>query len=186
MNWDVLKIFTLVAIAFSVGCTDVNPTVSMLKSLENGFEFQSSQITTTSLFSVPLQATCSSYIQKVEMSFDGSNWISPSDYDANTKSVCENGAFVITLSDTKTPWKTTTFTQGEIIAVKFRAVLSAGASLSREVKITYKPSSSLSQEILAGAGTQTGTGFILRGKVRAQYQEIASGGNFKIRGRILK
>lgn len=187
-RWNVRKIYILIALFLSVGCTDVNPTVTMLKSIDDGFAFNASQITTASLFSVPLQASCSSLIQTVEMSFDGSTWMPLSTYDAVAKSTCENGAVSITLSNTKTPWKNMTFVNGQIITVKFRALPRIGPYIYRDVEIKYVPSSPVSQEILAGAQIQTGNGLKLRGKVRAQNQHVASGGSgaVYIRGRIIQ
>ncbi|MGZ3773471.1 MAG: hypothetical protein ACXVCN_07150 [Bdellovibrio sp.] len=184
-KWRVCELSILIFTALSVGCTDVNPNVSVLKSV-NSFEFMKSQITTTSLFSIPLQASCSSYIQSVEMSFDGSNWITLSAYDSTVKSNCDTGSISISLSNSKAPWNSMTFSSGQDITVKFRALPRVGPYVYRDVTIKYVPSPSFSQEVLAGAQVQTGNGMNLRGRVRSQNQQVASGGSFKIRGRILR
>ncbi|MGZ3770195.1 MAG: hypothetical protein ACXWRG_11070 [Bdellovibrio sp.] len=182
---SIWKVFLLNAL-FSVGCTDVNPTVGMLKSIE-GFQFEKSQITTANLSYVPLKATCSSFLQTIEMSFDGSTWIQPTAYDPNAKSNCDSGTFSIILTNTRTPWKTSAFSNNANITVKFRALPRVGPYIYRDVVIKYTPSPPFSQEVLAGSQIQSGGGFHLRGKLRAQGQGIAQqGGGFKIRGRILQ
>lgn len=183
-NWNVRKIYIYILAIFYIGCTDVNPTVTMLKSID-GFEFKSSQITTANLFSVPLQASCSSLIQSVELSFDGSTWIQPTAYDPSAPANCDSGTFSLTLTNTKTPWKSSVFSNGEEITVKFRALPRIGPYIYRDVVIKYIPSPPFSQEVLAGSQIQTGTGFKLVGKIRALGQgDVQLGGSYKIRGRI--
>lgn len=166
------------------GCSDANPTVSILRSIE-GFDFSSSNIVTASLNSVPLQANCSAFVGGVEMSFDGgATWITPTSYDPSAKSVCENGSFSVTLSDSKAPLNGMAIAKGQIFTVKFRALPKVGSWIYRDVSVKYAPSSPLSEEILVGSQTQTGSGLVLHSRLRGQAQQISQGGAFKIRGRI--
>ncbi|WP_374029178.1 hypothetical protein [Bdellovibrio bacteriovorus] len=182
--WELRK-FNILALLFMVaGCSDTNPTVSILRSIE-GFDFNPTNVVTASMNNVPLQATCSSFVGAVEMSFDGgTTWVTPTSYDPAVASQCANGSFQISLSDSKAPWSSMTFTNGQMVTVKFRAQPRIGNWIYRNVTIKYSPSTTISQEILAGAKTQTGTNMVLKGRVRAQEQHVASGGGFVIKGRI--
>lgn len=182
---DVRKINILAPIVvFLVGCSDTSPTVSILKSIE-GFDFVVPNVVTASMNSVPLQANCSAFVGSVEMSFDGgTTWMQPSAYDASAQSNCQNGAFSITLTNSKAPWNGMTFTNGQVFTMKFRAQPRIGSWIYRSVTIKYVPSSTISQEILAGSNMQKGTGLVLRGRVRAQDQHVANGGAYAIKGRI--
>ncbi|WP_413568631.1 hypothetical protein ACLWBD_14060 [Bdellovibrio sp. HCB117] len=183
-NWNVSKINILSIFLLVAGCTDTNPTVSILRSID-GFNFTNNHVITASMNSVALQAECSAFVGQVQMSFDGgTTWLNPADYQATAKNSCENGKFEITLSDAKAPWSSMTFANGDTVSVKFRAQPRVGDFIYRTVNVKYVPSSPMSHEILAGSQVQTGTGLHLRGRVRAQDQHVASGGGYKIRGRI--
>lgn len=183
-KWDWRKITMLAVIGVLVGCKEANPTVSLLRSLEI-FDFENSNIVTSSLDSVSLKASCSSFIESVELSFDGgTSWLQPSAYDPSAKSFCENGIFSISLSNSKSPWNAMSFTSGQVMTVQFRALSRRGDWLYRNVNIKFTPSSPLSQELLVGSKSQTGSGLILKGRLRAQDQNVASGGGFVIHGRI--
>lgn len=178
-----INILALFASAM-VGCSDANPTVSILRSIE-GFDFSSPNIVTASLNSVPLQANCSAFVGGVEMSFDGgTTWITPTSYDPSAKSVCENGLFSVTLSDSKAPLNGMAISKGQIFTVKFRALPRIGNWIYRDVSVKYAPSSPLSEEILVGSQIQTGSGLVLHSRLRGQTQQVSQGGAFKIRGRI--
>lgn len=185
-KWNVLTV-TLIAALALIGCTDVTPTVGMLKSIE-GFDFKSSKLMASSLSSISLQASCSSFIEAIELSFDGTNWIQPTAYDPAAKSMCDNGSFAITLSNSQAPWNAMSFANGQLITVKFRARSRVGNWIYRNVEIKYTPSTTISQEVLAGSQVQSnvGAGMVLRGRLRAQNQTVATGGSYKIKGRILQ
>ncbi|MEK2646553.1 hypothetical protein [Bdellovibrio sp. BCCA] len=184
-KWDVRKINILAPLLlFLVGCSDTTPSVSILRSID-GFDFVTTNVVTASMHSVPLQANCSAFVGQVEMSFDGgATWLQPTAYDPSAKSKCENGAFTVTLSNTKSPWSGMSFTNGQVVSVKFRALPRIGSWIYRTVNVKYSPSTPISQEVLAGSQTQTGTGLILHGRVRSQDQHIANGGGFTLKGRI--
>lgn len=186
MRWNVFAVALAMAFAL-IGCTDVTPTVGMLKVIE-GFDFKSSKLMTASLSHVSLQASCSSFIEAIELSFDGTSWIQPTAYDPAAKSMCDNGSFAITLSNSQAPWNAMSFANGQLITVKFRARSRIGNWIYRTVEIKYAPSTTISQEVLAGSQVQSnlGAAIVLRGRLRAQTQTVATGGAYKIRGRILQ
>ncbi|KHD89272.1 MAG: hypothetical protein OM95_05360 [Bdellovibrio sp. ArHS] len=152
----------------------------------DGFNFSPSHIVTASLNSVAARAECSSFVGQVQMSFDGTTWLNPSDYDSTAKNTCENGKFEIILSNSKAPWNSMSIVNGDTVSVKFRAQPRLGDYIYRTVNVKFVPSSPMSQEILAGSQVQTGTGLQLHGRVRAQDQHVAAGGGFKVRGRIVQ
>lgn len=178
-NFKLLAIFI-----FLVGCSDAAPTVALLRSLE-GFDFNESSIVTSNLASVPLTAKCSSYVGKVEMSFDdGVTWINPGAHDVTAKSECSNGTFTINISSSSSPLSAMTIGNGQLIKIKFRAMPKVGAWIHRTVSLKYSASTVIRQELLSGSQVSTGTNMILRGRARAQSQFTASGGGFAITGRI--
>lgn len=183
-HWGVRKLAILSLFIFSVGCSDTTPSVSMLRSIQ-GFDFLISNVVTASMNSVPLNANCSAFVGKVEMSFDGgTTWEQPSDYDSSVNSFCQNGSFAITLKKSKAPWDAMTFTSGQVFTMKFRAQPKVGDWIYRDVSIKYVPSTPKSQEILAGSVRQSGSGYVLHGKVRGQMQHTASSSSYVLRGRI--
>jgi hypothetical protein len=176
-----LGLFLLTALS---GCTNATPDVSFLNP-NLKFQFLPSALTTSSMHSVTLFAECSSFIDNIQMSFDnGATWISPTSYDVAAKSKCENGKFAITLTDTKAPWNSVGFTNGQVVAVKFRATARIGNPVIRSVNILFSPSATISQEILVGASAQTGTGLRMKSRLRALQQTISSGGGYVMQGRI--
>lgn len=170
------------------GCTDANPTVSALKTIEN-FELKSPQIVTSSLNSISVQATCSVFITDVDVSFDnGSTWMTALTYDSATNFSCStNKSFQMTLSNSKAPWSGMTVTAGQTLNVKYRARTRTNTYVTKDLQVLYNPGLSISQETLVGGRiSQTGTGLQLRSRVRFQEQEIATGSGMILRGRILQ
>ena len=160
--------------------------MSILHSLDD-FNFQRNYISTSSLIKVPLQANCSKFIDVVDLSFDnGATWMSSTAYDASSQSCSSGNGFSLTLSNSKSPWSTHTFTIGDLITIKFRAITKMGETVYRDVTVRYTPTSTLHQETLVGAQISSGSGMILKSRLRAQQQHVATGGAFKIRGRILE
>lgn len=179
------KLFMLLALGLSA-CSDVNPTVTILRSID-GFEFENSAIVTSSLNSVPLKATCSSLITGVELSFDGgTTWLTANSYDPSAKQGCEGGSFNVTISNSKAPVNAMTLTSGQILTVKFRAQPKVGNFIYRDVTVKYSPSTPIKQEVLVGSQVQSGGGLVLRGRARSQQQHTALGGSFVMKGRIVQ
>lgn len=169
-----------------MGCTDANPKVSALRALDQ-FDFKKNFVVTADLNSVPLQATCSRFIDHVDVSFDnGTTWTNTSSYDATSQFDCGNSNYAVTLSNSKSPWNGMSFSNGQVVNVKFRALSRAGFFVYRDISIKYTPSATIRQEVLVGAATSKAAGLVLKGRLRAQKQSIASGGSFIIRGRILE
>lgn len=171
---------------FLLGCSDTNPTVSLLRAID-GFEFSTPSVVTSSLSSVRLQATCSAFVSTVEMSFDdGSTWIAASAYDPAGDSGCEDGTFSVTLSNAKAPLSAMSFTSGQELVVKFRALPRVGEWIYRNVTVKYTPVSTIKQEMLAGSQVQTSGTVILKGRVRGMQQHTAQGGSFSLTGRVVQ
>lgn len=167
-------------------CSDVTPSVTLLRSID-GFEFENSAIVTSSLSSVPLKATCSSFITDVELSFDGgTTWLAARSYDPNAKQGCEGGSFNVTISNAKSPMDVMTLTSGQILTLKFRALPKMGNPIYRDVTVKYSPSTPIKQEVLVGSSVQSGGGFVLRGRARSQQQHTAQGGAFVMKGRVVQ
>lgn len=166
------------------GCSDASPLVGILRSLDS-LEFSPSHVVTSSLASVPLQAKCSSLIGTVEMSLDGgTTWMAPNAYDSASSSTCTNGKFNIVLSNLKAPWSGMSITQGQTMTVKFRAQPRPDTFFYKDVTVLYSPATSRSQEVLVGSSEQSGGGMRMKSRLRAQSQHIATGGSYKIQGRI--
>lgn len=167
-----------------IGCTNADPTVSNLGGTEI-FSFLSSNITTADLSAVPLSAKCSTLVEKVELSFDsGITWIQSTTYDGSASANCSTGTFNITLSSTKSPWSSQTFHNGDILSIKFKVTGGSGAVVVyKTVSVTYTPPATIKQEMLAGAATQTGTGLVVKARLRALSQTTASGGPYIIKRR---
>lgn len=168
---------------FFLGCTDANPTVSFLKNTDT-FQFQTSQVVTADLSAVPFQATCSSFITGVELSFDnGATWMDSASYDS--AATCSAGRFLITLSNKKAPWNATFFSGSTDIVVKFRAYsMISRDHIFRDISIRFTPSATIQQELLAGSQVQNAVGYQLKGRVRFQNQQTAAGSGVLIQGRI--
>jgi hypothetical protein len=179
---SLMAVFCLV---FVLGCSDAKPTVSFLRPMDN-FEFKPSKdVVTSTLTAIPLHAECSRFITSVDLSFDGgSSWIGSSAYDSDYVICTKDGTYEITLSNSKSPMNSMTINNGDSFTVKFRAWSRAGMYVYRDVTVRYVPPAQIKQGILAGAGTQTGTGLILRGRILSHQQQTASGGGFKISGRV--
>ncbi len=168
------------------GCSNVTPDVALLRSVD-ALEFSPSTITTSSLTSVSLQASCSEFIGGIEMSLDGgATWITPSSYDPSATSNCKSGKFSVTLSNQKAPWDSQSVTAGQSLAVKFRTQPRPGNYFYKDVTIIYSPSIPKSQEVLVGSAEQTGGAFKIRTKLRAQSQVKSQGGGYAINGRIVQ
>lgn len=169
-------------------CSDTNPSVGVLKSIQ-GLQFDNTRIVTSSLGAVPLQASCSPFAGNVEMSFDsGSSWISPQSHDSTSTGACQDGIFKMKLRGSADPLAQAKITSGQVIKLKFRVALGAAGWVYQDVEIKYQPSTTMSQEILAGASVSKneGAGIVLRGRIRSQNQEISRGGDLVIRGRIVQ
>lgn len=184
---DVNKIAILgFTLALLGGCSNITPEVALLRSMD-ALEFSPSSITTSSLSSVSLQATCSEFIGGIEMSLDGgATWITPSSYDSTAPSNCADGKFSVTLSNQKAPWNSQSVVSGQSLSVKFRAQPRPGNYFYRDVTIVYSPSIPKSQEILVGSADQAGAGFRLKAKLRAHNQVKAQGAGYVINGRIVQ
>nr|BFD60701.1 hypothetical protein CKG001_28080 [Bdellovibrio sp. CKG001]BFD64115.1 hypothetical protein BdHM001_27960 [Bdellovibrio sp. HM001] len=167
------------------GCSDSNPQVQVLRALDD-LTFNPQSIVTSSLTSVPIQARCAQYVNTIEMSLDGgATWLSPSAYDNSAASSCKDGKFQVQLSNLKAPWNTMNITSGQTLKVKFRAQPRPGHYFYKEVEIQYTPSTSRSQDMLVGSATeQNGSGLRLKSRLRTSSQHVATGGNFRIQGRI--
>ncbi|MBO9667376.1 MAG: hypothetical protein J7501_11255 [Bdellovibrio sp.] len=184
-RWNVRHLCACIGLVFLAGCSDADPKVTLLRPM-NQFDFVTSNITTSSLTAVPLTAKCSSFIGTVEMTFDkGATWIDATSYDTHN-SVCTSGKFNITLSNTSSPLNGMAINNGDTVTVRFRAHPRIGPVVERTVLVKYAPSATIQQGILAGAGTQSGAGYVLRGRVQSHKQEIATGTNLILRGRILE
>ncbi len=169
-----------------VGCSDANPKVSTLRALDE-FDFKKNFVVAADLSSVPLQAKCSRFIDHVDVSFDnGITWTNTSSYDTSSQFDCPNSNYAVTLSNSKSPWNSMSFTNGQVVNVKFRAMSRAGFYVYRDISVKYTPSATIRQEVLVGAGTSSATNIVLKGRVRAQKQTVATGGSFIVRGRILE
>lgn len=167
------------------GCSDSTPEVQVLRALDD-LTFNPQSIVTSSLNSVPLQARCAHYVNSIEMSLDGgATWLSPSAYDNTASTSCKDGKFQVQISNLKAPWNGMNITAGQTLKVKFRAQPRPGHYFYKEVSILYTPSTSRSQDILVGtASEQTGSGLRLKSRLRTSSQHVATGGNFRIHGRI--
>lgn len=172
----------LVLFLFLISCTDTTPSVGFLKT-DATFDFATSNIVTTNLSSVPVKAFCSPLITSIELSFDdGATWILSSDYQASAK--CDAGHFNMTLSNSLAPLNSMNVGKGDTLTVQFRALSKMGAFVYRSVNVTLTPPVTNSQQLLAGGQHQTGSGILLRGRIRAKQQQVATGGTFRITGRI--
>lgn len=187
MQTRIAKYFCLfLSLLIYVGCSDANPKVSALRALDE-FDFTRNFITAVDLSSIPLQAKCSPFIDHVDVSFDGgTTWTNTSSYDTSSQFDCANKNYAVTLSNSKSPWNSMTFTNGEVLDVKFRALSRAGFYVYRDISVKYSPSASIKQEVLVGAGTSSSAGMVLKGRLRAQNQSVATGGSFVVKGRILE
>jgi hypothetical protein len=167
-------------------CSNATPEVSLLHSVD-ALDFTVPNVVTSDLGTVTLQGKCTSaYTTGVDMSFDGgTTWVTPNSYDSTASNTCVNGQFSITLSNQKPPWSTMSITNGQILDVEFRAH-TRGGDVTQTVTVKYLPTATISQETMPGASTQTGGGMVLKSRVRAQQQHIATGGSLILRGRILQ
>ncbi|UYL07711.1 hypothetical protein B9G69_011705 [Bdellovibrio sp. SKB1291214] len=181
----VQSVLTVFCLVFVLGCSDAKPTVSFLRPMDN-FEFKPSKdVVTSTLTTIPLHAECSRFITSVDLSFDGgTTWTSSDAYDPGYVICSKDGTYEITLSNSKAPLNSMTINNGDSFIVKFRAWSRAGIYVYREVTVRYVPPAQIKQGILAGAGVQTGTGLVLRGRILAHQQQTASGGGFKVSGRV--
>ena len=172
-----------------LGCTNATPEVSFLRPMDE-FDFKKSFFTTSDLSGIPLEASCTKFIDHIDMSFDdGTTWNSVSAYDpSQPTNPCSNQLFQITLMSSKSPWSSMSIINGQTLKVKFRAQSRTGNYVYREISVKYTAGGTASQETLAGAHTSQDAGglFVLRGKVRAQQQSISSSSSYIIRGRILQ
>ncbi|MDG0816204.1 hypothetical protein [Bdellovibrio svalbardensis] len=169
-----------------MGCTDANPKVAALHALDE-FEFKKNFVVTADLSSIPLQAKCSRFIDHVDVSFDsGATWTNTSTYDTSSQFDCANSNYTMTLSNSKAPWNSMSFTSGQVVNVKFRALSRVGNYVYRDISVKYTPSATIRQEVLVGAGTSTAANIVLKGRIRAQKQAVASGGSVVVKGRILE
>lgn len=174
----------LLSLLIFVGCTNATPHVAALRALDQ-FEFKTSNVVSADLSSVPLQAICSKFISSVDVSFDGgTTWQASTAYDATSTSCSASGTYSLTLSNSKSPWSSETFTNGQNISVKFRAFSRAGYYVYREVIVKYTPSATIRQEVLAGAGSASGGGMQIKARLRAQRQVSSSGSGYILKGRI--
>lgn len=168
-----------------VGCTDANPKVSILRALDN-FDFQRSFIITANMNSVPLQARCSKFIDQVDVSFDGGvTWVNTATYDPSVQS-CSTGAYSVTMSSSKAPWNSITFTNGEVVNLKFRARSRAGMIVYRDVSVKFTPSATVHQEALVGTASAHSASMNLKSRLRGQQQRTAASTTYILRGRILE
>lgn len=175
------------------GCTDANPQLSALKSMET-FELKSPQIVTSDLSSISVNATCSTFITDIELSFDdGTTWMQSLAYDSGANFACQtNKEFGMTLSNNKAPWNGMTISVGQTLNVKYRARARTGTYITKDLQVLFSPGLRLSQEALVGSrlaqsGTNGGTTLHLRSRVRFQDQNVATGSNgLTLRGRILQ
>ncbi len=178
-------LFTLFSLFLLMGCSDADPKVSFLRPMDN-FEFKpTNSVVTSTLTTISLKAECSRFITSVDLSFDGgTTWINSATYDSNYVICSKDGTYEITLSNSKSPMSSMTINNGDTFTVKFRAASRSGNQILRDVNIRYVPPAQIKQAILAGAATQTGTGMVLRGRILSHKQETASGGGYKIYGRV--
>ncbi|HEX7675676.1 MAG TPA: hypothetical protein VF412_15985 [Bdellovibrio sp.] len=174
----------LLSLLFFVGCSDATPHVSALRALDQ-FEFKTTNVVSADLSVVPLQATCSKFISSVDVSFDGgTTWQASTSYDSASQPCSTAGNYTLTLSNSKSPWSSETFTNGQNISVKFRAFSRAGYYVYREVIVKYTPSATIRQEVLAGMGSSSNGSVKLKGRLRAQRQVSSSGSGYILKGRI--
>lgn len=185
----ILTIVFICGATFLSACTDATPEVSFL-AFPQTFELLSPQIATANLNSITVKGSCSSFITDIDLSFDGgTTWMALTAYDAASLTECATAkTFSVTLSNSKAPWNGMTITAGQVLAVKFRAHSSAtAAELLASLTINYNPAISISQETLVGSSlAQSGGSFNLHSRVRYQQQEIATGGVYILKGRILQ
>ncbi|MFS4459539.1 hypothetical protein [Bdellovibrio sp. HCB2-146] len=175
------------------GCTDANPQLSALKTMET-FELKSPQIVTSDLSSISVSAICSNFITDIELSFDsGTTWMQSLAYDPATNFACQtNRDFQMTLSNSKAPWNGMTITTGQTLNVKFRARARTGTYITKDLQVLFSPGLRISQEALVGSGmnqsgTNGGTTYHMRSRARFQEQSVATGSNgLTLRGRILQ
>lgn len=134
-----LRLFILLSITTQMGCTNVNPQVSVMKTVDS-FNFIKNEVISADLISVPLQASCSRFIQSVEVSFDGgTTWMNDKSYNPTTTD-CNGGNYLITLSKNIVPWKNQVFFDGQVIPVKFRALSLMGFYIYRDINVKYSTS----------------------------------------------
>lgn len=170
------------------GCSDTNPSVGVLKNIQ-GLQFENTQIITSSLGAVALQASCSPFVGNIEMSFDaGNSWISPQSHDPDSSGTCQSGVFKMKLRGAAAPLTNSKISMGQIIKLKFRVALGAAGWAYQDVDVKYMPSTALNQEILAGSkvSKNEASDIVLRGRIRSQKQEVSRGGDLVIRGRIIQ
>ncbi|QDK38228.1 hypothetical protein [Bdellovibrio sp. NC01] len=171
---------------FVAACTDANPNVAALRALDD-FDFRKNFIVASDLLSVPLQAKCSAYVDRVDVSFDGGvTWTNTATYDTSSLLKCGSADYSVTLSNSKAPWSSMTFTTGQTVVVQFRAHTRANSYIYRDISVKYTPSATIRQEVLAGSGSASGSGYKLTGRLRAQKQTVATGSGVILRGRILE
>jgi hypothetical protein len=179
--------FSVLILAFILNaCTDADPKVSQLKSLEN-FDLTTPQIVTADLMAVSVVAKCSAFITSVDVSFDsGVTWTNANAYDATSVLSCATTKeFKITLSQMKAPWSSMGITAGTTLPVQFRAHSRMGTEILRNLNILFTPGATTSQEVLIGGQlVQTGTGLKMRSRARFQQQSVVTGGGLILKGRI--
>lgn len=179
------KLICLIILGLSgiVGCSDANPTVSYLKAFDK-FDFSITNVTTADLKTIPLHASCTSFLERIDVSFDGSTWTPSQTYDTGSSNSCSGGQYNITLSNLISPLKEKTINSGDTFSVQFRGFSRAGYYVYRTVNIKYTPSATIPQAILAGATNSTGSGLKLKSRVLASEQNTATGSGLILRGRI--
>ena len=167
-----------------VGCSDANPTVSYLKAFDK-FDFSITNVTTAELNSIPLHASCTSFLDRIDLSFDnGSTWTPSQTYDTGSNNSCSGGNYNITLSNSKAPLNAMTIKSGDTFIVQFRGFSRAGYYVYRTVNVKYSPAATIPQAILAGANHSTGSGLKLKSRALASKQTTATGSGLILRGRI--
>ncbi|QLY24119.1 hypothetical protein [Bdellovibrio sp. KM01] len=178
-------LFTLFSLFLLMGCSDADPKVSFLRPMDT-FEFKpTNSVVTSTLTTISLKAECSRFINNVDLSFDGgTTWFNSSTYDASYVICSTDGEYKITLSNSKPPMSTMTINNGDSFTVKFRATSRSGNQIVKDVNIRFVPPAQIKQAILAGASVQTATGLVLRGRILSHKQDTASGGGYKIWGRV--
>lgn len=181
--WYVRSITMILGLFWIVGCSDASPTVSYLKAIDK-FDFLNTNVTTAELSSIPLQANCTSFLERIDVSFDGTTWIASNTYDSKSKNSCTGGNYSISISNLTSPLNGMNIKSGDTFPVQFRAFSRAGYYVYRTVQIKYSPSTTIPQAILAGSANSTGTGLKLNGRALALKQTTSSGTGLILRGRI--
>lgn len=167
-----------------IGCSNTTPQIGMLTNINSGLEFSPALITTSTWSSVGIAGKCSSFVDSVDLSFDGGQtWYSSQALDSGA-SGCGTGTFSMTLSNSVAPLNTLSFVSGQITDIKFKTHTKFNTEATSLLQVQFTPVSQHKQQVLIGSATATdgGSTMTLKGRATMTQQTLATGGGYQLRG----